>query len=151
MPQRNAREENPRRLTTLLQQIRKNIFHETQAEMANRLNEVCRKDTTGKPLIRFSHSLIANLENGQTSVRYFHLHAYGDALNIPTGLLLLVSKYSFLDGDHGPESLKNIAQVLRALIDMTEAAAETGRPLSTNELVALRDVCDGLHPRSDEM
>lgn len=121
-PRRAKRSENPGRLIKLLTRIRTDIFQVSRAEMAEMLENAqaaeakARKLSSGSiretekgattadvveqthpaktKLGKFSAESIRNIEEGTTLISYYHVAAYGNLLKVPTGILLLFSRYS---------------------------------------------------------
>jgi hypothetical protein len=139
MPERTTpRAENPRRLALLLVEIRQKIFQLKQAEMAKLLQHHTRRDRDDEPVVAFSQSVLASIENRQIGFRFAHLEAYARALGMPTGILLLVSWYSTTSDP--VEDLAQFQELLRRFDTVCEEAKRQKRRLEVDDLRALANI-----------
>lgn len=122
-------DENPARLTRLLRSIRRDIFKESQALMAERLNSVER--LRGKNT--FSGELIKNIENGRRIITYYHISVYADLLEIPTGVLILFSRYSVTQ-IHQDRAFEEFNMILEKFLSISNARLKNGGALAISDL-----------------
>ena len=134
MPTRKKREENPERLVRLLRRIRTDVFDCSRLEMANKLNEVERLTNRRS----FSAETIKNIENGNVIISYYHVSVYGDLLDIPTGILLLFSRYS-VTNLQTDRAFRDFNAILNAF---TEINNETMRVRSALTIQDLKDMSE---------
>ena len=120
----------------LLKAIRKDVFDCGQAQMAKRLNEVVRPDKAKKATVTFNQSVIHDLENRFIGFRFAHLEAYARLLEVPTGVLLLVSKYSQTNNPH--RDFVELRQLLSALLDLCPEGRKSS--FSVHDFAALKGI-----------
>ncbi|MGQ0566617.1 MAG: hypothetical protein ACT4OK_16305 [Gemmobacter sp.] len=128
---KRTREENPSRLAMLLTAIRKDLLHFTQEQMAEKLLEKVRPDG-GEPSVEFSQAVVTAIENRKIGYRYAHLEAYARVVQVPVGILLLVSRYS--QTDEPTTALKELISLLERFIDVAKQASKEGRSLKASDV-----------------
>jgi hypothetical protein len=116
----------PRRLTQLLREIRKVAFKVTAAKMAAILNDVVRMGVDG-PVFEFTEQTVKNIESGRIEVQYIHLECYANIFEVPTGVLLLISKFQ-----HEPVEI--IEETVRVLSEILLSTCEQRRLIDYQQL-----------------
>jgi hypothetical protein len=139
MPKRNQpRTENSRRLAALLERIRTDILGLGRADMALRLGEVCRNDAFGTPVANFTQDLVLNLERMEIGIRYVHLETYGRLLGVPSGIILLISRFSTDRDDEA--DIMDLEKLLQGLLVVCAVARAENRSLGAQDFKSLSDI-----------
>jgi hypothetical protein len=136
-------EENPGRLKRLLKSIRKDIVGCTQPEMVKKLNGAERLPGRNS----FNLETVKNIENGRRIITYYHVSVYGDLLDVPTGILLLFSRYSVTQM-HRERSFQDFNLILEKFALINEERLKGGGALTISDLKTMSDfVRTNLGPR----
>jgi hypothetical protein len=86
----------------------------------------------------FSRHIVSNLENGIGKIQYGHLEAYGRALGVPAGLLLLISRTRYEHAQNGVNpTVELLNKVIAALEFLKERVPRTGIDLPEDILDTL--------------
>lgn len=104
---------NPHNLVTLLRCVREKFFH--KKIMRPRFAELLNSTKTRNYSKDFSDDMLEKIETDSTAISYAHIERYAEFLEVPSGLLFLISRLNSEASRGNEKELLAIADGLRCL------------------------------------